>query len=1252
VARARAPAAPRGDKRPLEPSPADGPEDVDPRGAKQKIVWMDQRSHVLNRPDMYVGPIEPVELADDVLVATADGYACERVQALCSPALLKFLDEAVVNAIDNQRRDASQKSIRIGIADTGELTVTNDGSTVPIWMHEGTTLWKPTVVFSEFLSGSNFDDGEARYTGGRNGVGIKATNTWSLVFEVDIVSSADGKHFTQLFEHNMLVKHAPLVRATRLKMSRTSVPWMPDYARLGMSHVLTDGVSPALRRLLEARAYDAAACTRPGVSIYLNDAKVGIRHLQQYTQALGVTGGAACDSVELVGNVVLQVCATARAEGDACVVGFVNGVKCSTGTHMDMVLRRVSDIVIAKARAKAKDAQLALRPQLLRQEVTFVVSVLVVNPRFTSQAKEVLDTPVRSFGFAWDPSPAFCAALERSALVDRLLAATRDAEARQMQKSSRVTHRSVPRIDKYDPATGLFKRTDCSLIVTEGDSAKALAIAGLSVVGREAFGVFPLRGKLMNVTKFSAKKVMENAEISNLMAILGLEYGAQHDARSVAALPPYRRLVIFADQDCDGSHIAGLIMNFLHAHHRSLLVHLPDFIEQFDTPIVRLVAAPHLLFFSMKEFGDWHAAHPGEPARVKYYKGLGTSSNREAKDYFTRWGDHVTRVEYLGPPCDRAVDIFFNEKLADERKRFLSKDYSPQTYVDYAQLATSIGAFLRDEMSHFLQADNVRSLPSAVDGLKPVQRKVLFAFFERKQTAEVKVAQAGAMVAERTAYHRGETSVAEAIVGLAQDHVGTNNLALLSPEGQFGSRHTKPSEHATVRHIFTRLDPVARAIFRPEDDPVLEYAEDDGRTVEPRQYVPVIPMVLVNGATGIGTGWSTTVPSYNPLEVVRACTCVAHRAAAEAAAEATGAGGTGGAGDTEGAAEAEAEAEATGAADAGGADTEEAEAEAEAACDTDAAADTGVDCVGGLVPWYAGFGGCITRAEDDGTFMCKGRVDVDRASNVIDVTELPVGRWTEDFLKYVKERLVASSAKDATESVFVKSVDNLSTDVRVHVRLRCFSIPAADALDRALRLATKLSTTNMHLFDAQGRLRAWPDPQHIVEAHATIRLATYAARCEQQITEARHQLCIAANKKHFISEIIADELRIRALSHVALEEELTRRGFDALPMFAYLLQMSVTSMTLVRVTALGAAKLKCQGELQLAIASTPIRNWLSELKDLERAIQEYRERKASLLAVEPAPPRAPGGLVAQAKGRARGRGMGTPGGRGAGGGRG
>merc|ERR1712125_310469 len=129
---------------------------------------------------------------------------------------------------------------------------------------------------------------------------------------------------------------------------------------------------------------------------------------------------------------------------------------------------------------------------------------------------------------------------------------------------------------------------------------------------------------------------------------------------------------------------------------------------------------------------------------------------------------------------------------------------------------------------------------------------------------DMKVAQLVGYVAEHSAYHHGEASMAGAIVAMAQDFVSTNNINLLEPSGQFGTRLQGGKDAASARYIYTRLSPLTRLIFSPLDDAVLSYQEEEGQNIEPYWYCPVIPMILVNGAEGIGTGWSTSIPNYDP----------------------------------------------------------------------------------------------------------------------------------------------------------------------------------------------------------------------------------------------------------------------------------------------------------------------------------------------------------------------------------------------------
>lgn len=179
-----------------------------------------------------------------------------------------------------------------------------------------------------------------------------------------------------------------------------------------------------------------------------------------------------------------------------------------------------------------------------------------------------------------------------------------------------------------------------------------------------------------------------------------------------------------------------------------------------------------------------------------------------------------------------------------------------------------ISDFVNKELILFSMADNIRSIPSMADGLKPGQRKVMFATFKRNLKKEIKVAQLVGYVSENTEYHHGEVSLMSTVVGLAQNFVGSNNINLLEPNGQFGTRMAGGKDAASARYIFTNVSRMTRAIFHPADDALLTYNVEDGHRIEPEYYMPTVPLILINGADGIGTGWSTSIPNYNPADVV------------------------------------------------------------------------------------------------------------------------------------------------------------------------------------------------------------------------------------------------------------------------------------------------------------------------------------------------------------------------------------------------
>lgn len=464
-------------------------------------------------------------------------------------------------------------------------------------------------------------------------------------------------------------------------------------------------------------------------------------------------------------------------------------------------------------------------------------------------------------------------------------------------------------------------------------------MAGIEVVGRDAFGCFPLRGKLLNVRECSTHKILKNQEIQYLMKILGIKIGETYtDVKNLR----YGSILIMTDQDVDGSHIKGLIINFIHTFWPSL-IKLNGFMRQFITPILKASKGKEVKsFYTIPEYEKWvKSLHNNTKGwKIKYYKGLGTSSNKEAQEYFANIQRHRIDFEYKDERDDESIDMAFNKKKAEERKNWLM-NFDPNTpplNLDVSKI--SYNKFINRELILFSMYDNQRSIPSVCDGLKPSERKILYGCFKKNLREEIKVAQLVGYISEHTAYKHGEQSLAGTIVAMAQNFVGSNNINLLMPNGQFGTRNKGGKDCASSRYIFTELNKVTRHLFNQNDSPLMDYIFEEGQKIEPNWYLPIIPMILVNGCEGIGTGWRSQLPCFNPHEIVRSLK-----------SKLKGKGFT------------------------------------------------------KLEPWYKGYQGEIKEnPQNKGNYIVTGKYhwDEENPKKVI-ITEIPIKKWTEDYKYFLQE---------------------------------------------------------------------------------------------------------------------------------------------------------------------------------------------------------------------------------------------------------
>lgn len=780
--------------------------------------------HILRRPDSYIGSIIP----DVFDTWTRRDHMFERSQVTIAPGLLKIFDEILVNAID-QHTLHPKKVNRIDVAWTDTIiSIRNNGDGIPIQKHDKEKVWIPELIFGHLLTSSNYDDTKERTTGGRNGYGAKLTNVFSKLFRVTVVSN--GKKYTQTWTKNMSSVNEPVIKEYK-GPGYVEIEFEPDWSKFGCA-----SCPPGFKKVIERRVWDAAAwCLK--AHVYLNAERIHVDSFEAYAK-MHVSG----PTIALGSDIVIAHTDTGKFEQ----VSFVNGIATTHGgTHVD---RFVNQLVTA---LPVKD----IRPAQVKASLFVFMRATRDRPTFSSQTKtECTSKDTTEYTF----KPASIKAVMACGLSDDLTALQMAKTEKELKKTDGSKKSRIFGIPKLDDAhwAGTHKSHECTLIVTEGDSAKTLAVAGLSVVGRNAYGVFPLRGKPRNVRDASVKQLTENQEFSDLKKILGLQHG--HSYTSLKELR-YGRLMIMTDADLDGSHIKGLILNMFH-HFWPELVHL-GFIVAMVTPVLKVDST---WFFSEAEYAQ---AKPR--GRVKYYKGLGTSTSAEAKEYF-KMIDRLTVKFEFDPETDGSMALAFAKAMADDRKEWLVRHMAhPPQAIPYGNTKRiTVTEFVHRDLAQFSVADIHRSIPHVMDGFKPSQRKVIYACLKKDLKSDMKVAQLAGYVAEHTAYHHGEASLQGTIIGLAQNFVGSNNLHLLEPSGQFGTRLMGGKDCASPRYIYTRLSPMTQTIFDPRDDAVLKHVVEDGHQVEPEWYAPIIPMILVNGAEGIGTGFSSYVPPYKCEDVI------------------------------------------------------------------------------------------------------------------------------------------------------------------------------------------------------------------------------------------------------------------------------------------------------------------------------------------------------------------------------------------------
>lgn len=1179
---------------------------------EQKYQKKTPIEHILTRPDTYIGDI----IAQNEVMWVYDYETNKIVKKEINyvPGLYKIIDEILVNASDQTVEDESCDMIKIDIdKDIGQISVWNNGNGIPVVIHEEHKQLIPELIFGELLTSSNYDDKDKRVTGGRNGYGAKLTNIFSVKFEVETVcyyTEHDGtvirKKFYQVFENNLSKRSKPKVTSLKGDSPRTytKISFIPDFQKFGVEGLTDDFVS-----LIVKRAYDLAACTNNKVKVFVNDTKLEINNFKKYI-------GMYYDDNNIIyeeQNDRWKIGLLYIPDNGYEQISYVNGINTyNGGSHVNYIVDNI--VKQLDATIKKKEKNIKIKPSQIKENIVIFIDSVIENPSFTSQTKEVLKTKFADFGSSCELSDKFINKLAKSGIVEQVISLAKFKQESGLKKTDGKKTKKVKDIPKLEDAieAGTKNSYKCKLILTEGDSAKALIMGARSVIGNEHYGVFPLKGKLLNVREATAKQLLENEEIKNIKKILGLQQGKQYtDIKQLR----YGGIIILTDADVDGYHIRGLIINFIHYFWPTLMM-TNEFIYTLTTPIVAATKGKQKkLFYNLTDYQNWRKKSSTKGWKIKYYKGLGTSTREDGKEYFTDLTDKLTRYiwdrkeektdkknddifvelnediknaensdeenelndteksnnstssksskrstkrkNYAGKmlefdendTCSNSITLAFEKKRANDRKEWVS-NYDKDIVLDGIREVT-ISDMINKELIHFSNYDNIRSIPSVIDGLKPSQRKVLFSCFKKKifkPTDEIKVSQLSGYVAEHSCYHHGDQSLQETIVGMAQDFVGSNNINLLFPSGQFGCRLLGGKDYASPRYIFTYISNLTPLIYREEDFPILRYLDDDGIPIEPNYYVPIIPMILVNGAKGIGTGYSTDIPCYNPLDIISNIYLLMENQE-----------------------------------------------------------------MNEMAPWYKNFLGSINKISDK-EFEVKGIYEP-LDDDVMEILELPIGTWTTPYKSFLES---LEMDNNTGKNGILLDVKDHNDDEHVNFTIqfmknKLLRYITNDTVDSKFKLIRKISTTNFHAFNKDEKIYKYQTPLEIIKEFYQVRLNTYKTRKEYQLRKLLNELELLKYKAKFVNYVIKKKIHINNKPKQEVITQLEEHKFPKLAIdvddlnisYNYLTEMKWTVFTKEEVENLESKRDEKQENYDILFNKTELDIWKEELNEFKEAYLEW-----------------------------------------------
>jgi DNA topoisomerase-2 len=810
----------------------------------------DTYAAILKRPTVFIGSCERETVMD---WSVKDGKMVYG-QLTYTPGLVNVISEGVANAADNRFRNPPMTKIRINVdPEKKQVKITNDGFSIPIRSEKG--FFIPECLFSRLWSGSNYNDEKKKLLSGQNGLGAKAMNMFSTKFTAQVVNS--GQKYRQTWKTNMKIVGDKKITDSKESDSVT-VQFTPDLERFKYEIFEED-----FMQVMQHRIFYTTATLPKSIAVYYNGKRV-LKSTDSKTSWVSYCKMVDPD-IAIHESDRWKVGFAYRKEGGSNLT-FVNGLRTMRGgTHEkyihSLILSKISEHLKKKLKGKR------LNTSLIKRRTVLVLSATVENPRFDGQAKDKLITKHTDFGSVCTLDDRFIKKILKSGIVADLLDYYKNKKEKEDRTTDGKMKKSVFIKKLIDPGwAGTKRREHARLFLSEGDSGNLFVEAGLTVVGTDKYGAFPLRGKFINA--FRHENVHGNTEVQAIKKAMGLFKGCKVSDLRIGG-------IIFAcDSDPDAFHIKALLYSFFYNEHPELLKD-PNFLMDLWTPLKRGIPlnskakalctdGPYIEFIFDRDFKKFlETKDPEAKFEFIHIKGLAGHDNDDAKRIFSNLDRYLKRYE---PPSEDDIKLLkiAMDKNSDGRKEWSSEKVT----AELPDLPTiNVSEFINCQVKLAAENQNERSIPR-LDGWKPTQKKIITTLdLIKNWPKRIKLMALSGKVAETAHYGAGDASLMEVEATLAKKRVGSFNVNILIPYGQFGNRRNKNS-CGKLRYLHTALDPIIWDLIPREDFPVTKRVSEDNEQAEYEMLYSPIPTLLLNGCNNIGFGHRTFILPRNPYALV------------------------------------------------------------------------------------------------------------------------------------------------------------------------------------------------------------------------------------------------------------------------------------------------------------------------------------------------------------------------------------------------